>query len=381
MKSNWIACIALSIAAAWGLISCSSKTQSGTSYSLESEPSAVLQHWVSDIELIPVPQGHPISFVTKIAYRNGAYYILTGNGLFLFSPEKGTFREISAYGNSNAEWLRLNTFYFSEKDQDLCLIDSFKSNILHYSLQGTYQYTEHLNGLSSFEVTDAAQVGNDLILSCGLFRDQSCIYLKAPGKDFSAAIKLKELAFKSQHAIQGIGKHTLSDYNANLRCVVPFDNHIYEIKDDLLTVTDTIPTPSPVPSAKFLAESSDFSLLEMGVRCLNGKISPCFSGIYETSKWILLPFFDAQFTLLDKDTKKAYFADTTCMNEALGFPLSNIQGSNGDTLLCYWNALDFSSRFDALKQPTPLREKIQARLAELKLNPDDDFIIAVHLSK
>jgi len=317
---------------------------------------------VRDIEIIKLSNKIPLSTILKVEFCNDSFYIQTETGLYRFSKDGEFISEISCRGRGPNEWLRLNTFFISEDKTSIYILDSNTCKIMSFTMDGEYIETIKLDEttMSKNQVCNALIYDGKIIFNNMVYNDLGNIYSYM---DFASGDKniyeLYSVPYKTNNGAVPIGRHPMSTYDGTYRCIVPFKNEIYEIVDNKLVVSEKIPTDKKIVKDSNLGDIKDYSLMTYLDFTKQGMFSG-YDGIFETSKWIILSYFNIERTYIDKLTNKVYIQSIDESPDVDNIPLLNLIGTINDKLIGTierWRIEQYSKN---IKDTTnPILEKIK----------------------
>ena len=349
--------------------SCRGSVESNVSYDLQGVDSFPTQ-LVRDVTFIQLDPTKPISTISKVECVEDKYYILTTEGLYRYSKE-GLFEgQIARMGRSEQEWLNLDTFYYSRRSHDLCLVDCASSKILHYSLTGTFLFSTRVKSLKKYHVSQAEETVAGVLLACSIYNDSSIIYALL-NEDNWAVRDLEYAPFKTDNVIQRIGIHPISCTSSGVKCIVPVSNtlRVLNNKGDLAS-GPTVPVLNPLPTNRFLeAHTESYSPYVLAIECLKNDLFCGYDGVFETEDYLLLSSFNQYYTFIDKQSRLSWVLSRTDLVGKTGAVWDNIVASSGNMLISTMNGIQVQ-RF---LSDAELLESLSAENRDYLTAHGDDF--------
>ena len=312
--------------------SCRGPVGSGVSYELQGVDSFPTQ-LVRNVTFIQLDPAKPISTILKVECVEDKYYILTTEGLYRYSKE-GLFEgQISRMGRSEQEWLHLDTFFYSGRSNDLCLVDCASSKILHFSLEGTYLSSTRVKSLNRYHVSQAEETAAGILLACSIYNDSGIIYALLKEDDWTVR-DLESVPFKTDNVIQRIGTHPISCTSSGVKCIVPVSNTLRVLNGGNLASGATVPVLNPLPKKRFLeVHTESYSPYIFAAECLKNNLFCGYDGVFETEDYILLSSFNQYYTFIDKHSQLSWVLSHADLVEKTGTVWDNIVASSGNTLI------------------------------------------------
>lgn len=348
--------------------SCGSPIGSGVSYDLKGGDSFPAQ-LVRGVTFIQLDPAKPISTVSKVEYVEGKYYILTTEGLYRYSNEGLYEGQISRMGRSEQEWLHLDTFYYSERSHDLCLVDCASSKILHYSLAGTFLSSTRVKSLNKYHVSQAEETAAGVLLACSIYNDSGIIYALLD-EDDRAVRDLKYVPFKTDNVIQRIGIHPISCTLSGVKCIVPVSNTLLVLNRGNLVSGPTVPVLNPLPKKRFLeAHTESYSPYVLAAECLKNDLFCGYDGVFETDDYLLLSSFNQYYTFIDKHSRQGWVLNRIDLVGKTGTVWDNIVASSGNMLISTMNGIQVKRYLS----DTELLDSLSAENRDYLSAHGDDF--------
>ena len=351
------------------LYSCAENRNHAFSFSIsnnESFPSMLFK----DVSIIELDTTNFLLNVHRVEYINHTYYVLANNGLFIYSDNGQYLGEISRKGRAEHEWLFLDTFYYSKRNQELCLIDCASSKIMHFSMTGEFLFSKRIKKLQKYHVSYALEGQEGILLCCALSQDDSVIYAIIPNDDSSNVIELKSIPFKSEGAIQRISNHPISRICNNYTCIVPLDNQLQIIKDKNIVPGPIVPVDYPLPRRKQLKKyEHNFSIYSIAAYCLTNGLFCGFDGIFEVYGYTILTSFNQFYTIINNNDKVCWILSQQELLDEIGLPFDNILSSTDDALLSVIDGFHLKNYREYNNMEGYFLDKIEVYLS----NPNPDY--------
>jgi hypothetical protein len=313
---------------------CSCKSNSKTeSFNLASEDSFPAS-FIQDVQFINLDSTNPVSFIKSVELVDSSFYVLAHNGLFQYAYDGSFIRQISRQGRAEQEWLHLDTFFYSEKSRDLCLVDCGAAKIMHFSLDGTFLFSSGLLSLNRYYASQAVQTDFGILMASAVYKDNSIIYFLIPDEEQDTIIDLGAIPFTNDKAIQRIGTHPISFYQNKVKCIVPTRNDIREFCNGMLYDYAVIPTRYPLPGHNLLKEfEHSFSPFRMASVTSSNYLFSGYSGIFETERYLFLTSFNKYYTVVNKENNDCWVLSRCDFINKTGIPLDDCIGSSGNLII------------------------------------------------
>lgn len=257
-----------------------------------------------------------IDLVYNVYIVNEQLVVSTNRGVYCFDMEGNYIREISCKGRADNEWLTIGPLTVDYDNGTLKIYDTSSRKVLQYTVEGeflgSYPFPDRL-----FTIHQAESLSdNRTVFAHGIFKDSGVIY------SFEDSTQKVISSFKTKVSTKGtverIGKHPLSVFEDEIKVVFPFDNKVYNIKDNQLSPCYIINTGKKLLTGEKLKQINDFSFNEYLVESEKGYfVGP--NNVFENKTHILLSFFDISFILIEKQS-----GEVTCFNSGAGKQLENL---------------------------------------------------------
>lgn len=351
------------------LYSCTEKRNLAFSFSVsnnESFPSRLF----SDVSIIELDTTNFLLYVRRVEYINNTYYVLANNGLFMYSDNGQYLGEISRKGRAEQEWLFLDSFYYSAKNQELCLIDCATSKIMHFSMTGEFLFSKRINNLQKYHVSYALEGQEGILLCNALFQDNSVVYAIIPNEDSSDVIELESIPFKSESAIIRISNHPISSVCNNYSCIMPVDNQLRFIKGLKIEPGPVVPVEFPLPKPKQLKKyKNDFSVYTIAACCLTNKLFCGYDGIFEVQGYTILTSFNRYYTIINNNDKACWILSQEELLDKTGLPFDDIFSATDDALISVIDGFHLQEYRENDHLKGSFLDKIEVYLS----NPNPDY--------
>lgn len=317
--------------------------------------------FVDEIEVIPLRSDSQVVALTnpeKIIYSDSCYYVLDNNMLLRYDAHGNYGGHIGEQGHGNGEYISLATFVV--RNDTIILIDSFKNSLLAYSLKGNFLYEKKAPDGVLVNVRDAVYENDvTLFLSNYIYNDQNNIYTRW-NIETDEVLTVASIKVCTDGTKEAVGIHSFCFYGNNIRYVMPFSNIISSTDSDALQLQTT----NKVLRDEELQKIRDYSIMTYANH------SDCFPGfcnIFETKNYIILTFFNLEYTVIDKRNKECYRYSYLTDDECAEFPLFNIISSEDNVLLGIAN----------VEENAVLKEKLKNYIDDNENSTD--YIIRYHV--
>lgn len=361
------------------VLSCNTKS-TGSCYTLQL-PMDFQDKLVDSIDIIKLDSSVPLSRINSVKLINDSFYVLARNGLFKYNKNGDFISQISRKGRAEQEWLIISAFYYSEKFNDLCIIDDFSSKILHFTLEGEFLYSEPVKFGRNYYVEDAEEVSGGILLSCSIYTDNGVVFAYLPYNSDVDIVEVKEIPFRSENVIEPTGLRMMSCTRDSARCILPFDNNIYRFSEGAFSAITSVPAKYPLPGKKFFKKYiHSYDSSEILMQCIRQGLFYGYSGIYETSDWMLLSSHDISCTIIEKSTNNCYVFERNELIEQIGFPIANVYSAIGHTLVSVFDESQIRMILDNESIDNALRKKIENALGNDEENSSASVIVLYELT-
>lgn len=323
---------------------CSCKSTSKTeSFNLASEDSFPTS-FIQDVQFINLDSSNPISFIRNVQLIDSSFYVLADNGLFRYACDGEFMGQISRQGRSEQEWLHLDTFFYSEKSRDLCLVDCGMAKIMHFSLDGDFLFSTGIQSLYGYHVTQAVSTEAGVLMANSVYQNSSSVYILIPNDEPEKIIDLEQTTFTNVDAVYSIGTHPISVLNKSVKWIVPATNVLREYSNAGPSDFAIVPTNAPLPDKKLLKDfEHTFSPYRLASTCRAQNLFCGYSAIFETEKYLFLASFNHFYTIVDKESKNCWVLPRSVFINKIGIPLDDCTSSFSNTII---------SVFDDVKRMT-----------------------------
>lgn len=265
----------------------------------------------------------------KLIESNDCYYILDFNRVLQYDKE-GNFKDfIGEKGNGHGEYISIASFVV--RNDTVKLLDSFKNSLLAYSVDGSFLYEKEapegiLHNLKNADY----ETGDVLFLSNYIFNEQNDVYVRWNTLTDEVSVVANAIV-RTEETKESVGPHSFSVFDGSVRYLLPFSNILYNTQGDALQFS----TSQKVLGESELKEIHDFSIMSYMTHqdCFSG-----FNSIFETENYILLSFFNLEYTVVDKRTNECCRFNYQTDDDYL--PLFNILASSKDAFLGIANLED-----------------------------------------
>ena len=348
----FISCILL-------FVSCREREMQECSYRLK-DYRTLPESFIEDISFIQLDPSVPISTVRGCLCLDDYFFVHAKNGLFKFDKDGSFVKQISRKGRSEQEWIGLETFFYSSKNNDLCLVDCPSSKIMHYSLDGEYLYSSIVKTLDIRNVSFAREVGDGILMSGSIYNDNNLIYMYLPYGENKKIVELMTLPFKSDNIVFGIGSTPISIYQDSVKCIVPFDNKLYTLSGNELLVHSIVPSGFPLPDKSFYKKyRNSYHSTEMKVDCMQNNRFWGYDGIFETDSWIVISG-GILYTIIEKATGLCWILDSVAISNQFGFPFSDIRCASCNALI----SVIGQEWLQSILENNPIGEKVSIQIKD-----------------
>lgn len=338
---NLLCCISL-------IISCSTNVEKND-YSIVSgyddgiiDQKTILPAFIKKIEVIPLKSTEEaiIANPEKITLSNNHYYILDNNRVLKYDQEGHFINSIGEKGNGNGEYISLSSFVI--RNDTIKLFDSYKNSLLAYSADGHFLYEKKAPDGVLVNLKDAEyEKGDVLFISNYIFNSQNNVYTRWNTLTDEVSVVANALV-QTDGTKETVGTHSFSVYEDNVRYVLPFSNVLNSTRHDALQFN----TSKEVLAENNLKDIHDYSIMSY---VNQPDIFLGFSNVFETEHYILLTYFNLEYTIVDKQTNKCNRFNYLLEDNTKIIPLMNIIASNGKALIGIVNLEEDTAIKDRLK--------------------------------
>lgn len=348
-------------------ISCQDKPADFT-YSLKTEdtfPDSLF----SKVSIIPLDPSNPLLYIQRVALIDSSFYILAHNGFFKYDYSGQFVRQISRRGRAEQEWLRLDTFFYSEKNKDICLVDGGASKIIHFSLDGDFLYSSAIQTPRKCFLNQVVELEDGgILMANSILNEQNAIYLYSPDNTFNTVVELESVPYSSK-AIQSIGLCPISSFEGGIKCIAPVSNVISRMNEGQLLKDIIIPATKPVPDAKVFRDyENEYSPYLFAGICLKNDLFCGYDAVFETERYIILTSFDQYYTIVDKYQSDCWVLTRQEWLKTTGILFDHIIDKSHNTLI---SAID-GFRVDNYKRNAFLMSHCKEPIKSYLENIEDD---------
>lgn len=348
-------------------VSCQDKPADFT-YSLKTEetfPDSLF----SKVSIIPLDPSNPLLYVQRVALIDSSFYILAQNGFFKYDYSGRFVRQISRSGRAEQEWLCMDTFFYSEKNKEICLVDGGASKIIHFSPDGDFLYSSAIKMPRKCVLKQVVEIEDGgLLMASAIFNEHNAIYLYSPDNTFNTIVELETVPYSSK-AVQSIGRCPISSFEGEIKCIAPASNVIRRMSEGQLLKDIVIPTTLPVPDAKVFRDyENDYSPLRFASVCLKNDLFCGYEAVFETERYLILTSFDQYYTIVDKYQSDCWVLTRKEWLKTTGILFDRVIDKSHNTLI---SAIDGFS-VDNYKRNTFLMSHCREPIKSYLENTEDD---------
>lgn len=291
--------------------------------------------FVDNIEVIPLKSNNEdvvLSNPEKIVLYDNYFYVMDNNKIHCYDHNGNFVRIIGKKGNGHGEYINLASFVVH--NDTAWLFDSYKNALLAYSLTGDFMYGKKApEGILSNLKDVVYETDNTFFIANYIFNEQNELYMRWNTENNEVSV-VANAKVRTDGTKEFVGDHSFCRYNNNIRYVLPFSNIVMSTNDNAIKFL----TSKKVLKDSDLRDISNFSIASYASRMddFTG-----FCNIFETKDYLLLTFFNLEYTVVDKKSNECFRYDYQVNEDCDKFPLLNILSSEKDTFIGIVNTEDY----------------------------------------
>lgn len=293
--------------------------------------------FIKGIEVIPLKSRDNNAILSnpeKVVLYDNHFYIMDNNKILCYNINGDFIRFIGEKGHGHGEYINLASFVVC--NDTIKLLDSFKNTLLAYSLQGDFLYEKKAPEGVLSNVKDAVyEENNQFFMSNYIYNEQNDVYTRWDTSSNEVSI-VANAKVQTKGAKEFVGAHSFCMYGNNIRYVLPFSDMIMSTKDSIMQFN----TSRKVLKDDELRKILDFSIVSYANHSEN---FTGFCNIFETHNYLLLTFFNLEYTVVDKRSYECFRYPYRINEKGKDFPLLNILSSDKETLIGIVNWEEFQS--------------------------------------
>lgn len=283
--------------------------------------------------------------VSELMLIEESLFIQTDKGLYKYGLDGSFVTEISKRGRASNEWQSLDCFSLTPDRKMLCIFDNVGQKVLYYNLQGDFLCYKDISESSIRDAYSYCPYGGNSYLACQRVRPEKTNLFFKCSDDFSVQENYYETLFCTNGTLDVIGDRPISCFSDNYHVVVPFDYSIYCIDDNGMYPEYELPVLGKKLKQKSISRIRDFSLFKsFELKCQGYDVG--YSSIFETSRFIVLPYYNYEYLIIDKSNlTSTLFCPEQMYSDTSIVSFYYIKESNNDTLISVDNqGLDNSDK-------------------------------------
>ncbi|WP_155897752.1 hypothetical protein [Bacteroides pyogenes] len=258
----------------------------------------------------------------------------------------GILLDISENGEMDAENI-INLASFVVRNDTIKLLDSFKNTLLAYSTTGNFLYEKKAPDGVLANVKDVVSEKDEILfMSNYIYNEQNNIYTRWNTSTDEVSV-IANAKIQTDGTKESVGTRSFCSYGNNIRYVMPFSNIILSTQNNAIEFL----TSKKVLKDSELQNIHNFSIM-IYLIFFSG-----FCNIFETDNYIILTFFNLEYTVIDKRNNKCFRYNYQINEEDDGFPLFNILSSNENVLIGIADLEDYDILKDKMKDYIVMKEK------------------------
>lgn len=288
----------------------------------------------SEFKIIPLKTD---SNVVLMGFKN----VELMDSLIIINDDKGaySFNMDGSYncrygmkGHGHGEYINLTSMWVDSENSKVNLLDNYKKHIMKYDKDGQLIDVKNVSFMNSGNYLSVKPIskGNLFASEC-MYMTEDDAYSFIDIKNEKSKV-VKSYGMQTEFAAIPLGFHQMCVYNGNPLFLMPFKNEVYGLEGDSARVKYVIDTKMQKKSDDEIHEIHDFSSVSLA-NCVNDGIFKGFTDIFETSSYIMMPFMNLDYFLIDKKTNQGQLYSYQIDEEITHLPLYGIVNVCDDYLV------------------------------------------------
>lgn len=273
-----------------------------------------------------------ISMLNKVVIACDSIIVLTDGSVVQSYGMDGHYRcQYGSKGQGGEEYITLSGFFVND-DNEVVLVDSYRSCMLRYSIDGDFIGKTDVEQPTLKLVNNAMQIDESSLLLCnGISNESNPLYANYNFSDGKAAPILSS-PLRTNGIRVHVGKNPISRSKGQIHMLMPFSQYIY---DQAGNQVYKIETEKHVLDQEELAAITNYDMMAIVEQKMKGNFCG-FSDIFETPTHIICCFSNLSYTVIDKSSlscqRYGYAASSDLPGDNIT-PLVNLVGSHGDYVI------------------------------------------------
>jgi hypothetical protein len=334
MKKNIILTFLLSVLSVFN-ISCDQSSDQGIEGYQDFRENADSIRF-SEFRVVSLTSDLPLSSADKITVADSLIFIKTNDGLCSFDWNGRFVSQYGAKGRASNEYLYATSFFVDTDSKEVCLIDATQEKFLYFSYDGTFLRKETLEGLAETFPYDVQLLpGRKLMVNNRIYGSLGNLFSIYDLKDGSHT-DLRPVSIETDDVADMCGEKMFSLYDGKISYLMPFEPFLYSYENGGEKVRYQFANVGKVLNKRKQKKVKDYSFYK-AFELLNEGMFVGFSGIYETSSYVLLnELTEYRYCILDKNSgkfRRYQYSISNDDDECVRLPLIAIKCTYGDWLV------------------------------------------------
>lgn len=291
---------------------------------------------ISDFRVVRLTCELPLDSADKIIVADSLIFVKTTDGLYSFDWNGRFISQYGEKGRASNEYIYVTTFFVDTDSKEVCLIDATQEKFLYFKYDGTFIRKETLEGLAeTFPYEAQLLPGRKLMVHCRIYGPSGNLFSVYDLKDGSHT-DLRQVSISTEDVAENCGEKMFNLYDGKLSYLMPFEPFIYSYENGEEKVRFQFDNVGKLLNKRKQKKVTNYNIYN-AFELLNEGVFVGFSGIYETSSYILLnELSEYRYCILDKNTgkfRRYKYSISNDDDECVRLPLISIKCTYGDWLV------------------------------------------------